>query len=182
MAKHVIARAGMVAFLLTAAPGPAAAQELASSFDQLRVLVKSGDRVRVSDAAGHETKGTIAGLSADRLALLVDGHTVSLTEDDIRVIRRETHASLGTGAKWGFGVGAGFGVLVGLALVEETGAAMVPMASLIYGGLGAGIGVGICAMMPAQHVIYSARGRSTSVLVAPLIAPDRKGVVLSVGF
>ena len=40
------------------------AQELASSFGQLRVLVKPGDQVSLTDRAGQEVRGRIAELSS----------------------------------------------------------------------------------------------------------------------
>ena len=63
----------MVCLLLTAAVPQVEAQELASWFDQLLVLVKPGDTVSVTDGTGRETGGTISALSSSSLELTVDG-------------------------------------------------------------------------------------------------------------
>ena len=60
--------------LLLLLPGATCeAQELAGSFDQLRVLLKAGDKVRVTDSTGQEVRGAIADLSSSSLALLLAG-------------------------------------------------------------------------------------------------------------
>ena len=59
--------------LVAVTASTAAAQELAGSFDQLRVLVKPGDTIRVTDGAGQEARGTIAALTSTSLELLVAG-------------------------------------------------------------------------------------------------------------
>ena len=51
----------------------AAAQEAATSFEQLRRSVKNGDAVTVTDPAGEPLKGQIVDLSASSLTLLVSG-------------------------------------------------------------------------------------------------------------
>lgn len=58
----VFRRAAAVLMILTAGTPSGEAQELAGSFDRLRVLVKVGDRVRITDTARREMSGTIADL------------------------------------------------------------------------------------------------------------------------
>jgi hypothetical protein len=158
----------------------ARAQELAGSFDQLRVLVKPGDTVRVTDSTGQEARGTIATLSSTSLELLVEGNRRSFLETDVQTIRQRRSDPLGNGAKWGFGIGAALGLFGGLALASEydNAAAAVPLMALFYGGLGAGIGVGIDAMISSDQVIFS-RTTATSAQVTPVSAssaPNRRGI------
>src|SRR5262245_60973119 len=90
------------------------AQELAGSFDQLRVLVKTGDRIVVTDDGGLEIRGTITALSRSALVLAVDGTRRTFGDGEIAAIRQRRPDSLANGAKWGFVVGAGLGLMAGL--------------------------------------------------------------------
>jgi len=49
----------------------ASAQEVATSFEQLRSFVKPGDTIYVTGASGHQTKGTLGELSTTSLELLI---------------------------------------------------------------------------------------------------------------
>jgi hypothetical protein len=140
-----------------AAAAPSDAQEItAKSFDQMRMLVKLGDTVTVTETAGDMTTGRLAELTPSSLGLLVHDQQRNLRETDVVVITRHTHANLATGARWGFGVGAVLGLVGGLAVSSEcrSCAGFVPVMTAIYGGMGAGIGVGIAAMTPARPVIF----------------------------
>jgi hypothetical protein len=140
------------------------AQELAGTFDQLRVLVKTGDTVRVTDSHGQELRGPIVELSPSSLALQVAGSRRSLLEHEIVAIHQRRNDSLANGAKWGFLVGAGLGVLGGLTVVREYdggGSALIPMLGLVYGAIGAGAGAGIDAMHTGDQVIFAWRGKAS---------------------
>jgi len=52
----------------------------------------------------------------------------------------------------------------------------------VYGGIGAGIGVAIDAMIRTERTIYDAHARRASVGVAPMVGRTRKGVAVTVGF
>jgi hypothetical protein len=178
-----------LAILLVLVPlviGNADAQEIAGTFDQLRVLVKAGDKVRVVDDAGRETAGTIAELSPASLGLLVRGQRRDLTAAEINTITQRRSDSLANGAKWGFGVGAGLGLLAGLALASEydegDDSALVFFGALIYGGIGAGIGAGVDALISTRQVIYARRAASFRVTVRPLLTRRRQGAMVAVGF
>ena len=160
--------ASRVAFLvLLLAPFATAgqAQELAGSFDQLRVLVKTGDTVRVTDTSGEEVRGAIVGLSSSSLALRVAGAQRTFLEGDIAAIHQRRNDSLANGARWGFAVGAALGVLGGITIASEyegsSGTALIPMLALVYGGIGAGAGAGIDAMHSSQRVIFAWRGKAS---------------------
>ena len=145
--------------MITVAPC-AAAQEIAGSFDQLRVLVKPGDRIRVTDTGGRETLGTIADLGSSSLTLIGANGRRDLSQNDIDTIRQRRSDSVANGAKWGFVVGLGLGALAGAALASGDGnpaAFMVPLVALAYGGLSVGVGVGIDAMISSEQVIYARR-------------------------
>src|SRR5262249_32175539 len=122
----------------------AQAQEIASSFDQLRVLVKPGDTLTLTDEGGKEFKGRLLELSSTSLAVLTGNQRRELTVDEIQRITRPQHGDAGAGAMWGAGVGAGFGVLV-IAMNSPSGrcydcAQWMLFSGLTFGGIGAGLG------------------------------------------
>jgi hypothetical protein len=175
--------------LTLTAPRLVTGQEIAGSMEQLRVLVKRGDQVRVIDVGGLETRGKIVDLSAGTLALLVDGQRREVIADDISTIRQRRSDTLATGAKVGFGIGAGLGLLVALqlaAVYDEVGASAVVAAALGYGALGAGIGVAVDAAITREQVIYAVPQRTAAtgrgVRLRPLLTRARQGVVFSVNF
>ena len=67
--KH-LTMSGVVFLLLCAGGTRVEAQEVASSFDQLAVLVKPGDKITVVDVTGRKTEGRIGKLSRDTLTLV----------------------------------------------------------------------------------------------------------------
>jgi len=174
----------MALVLVTATASMVGAQEVASSFDQLRILVKPKDTVSVTDSSGQEIRGTIAALSSASLELVVDGNRRTFLDSDIRTIRQRRSDSLRNGALWGFGVGTGIGLLGCFSAASESGEfGLVPPCALVYGGMGAGIGVGVDAMIRRTQVIYSKpTGSSARLTVSPVVARERKAVLVSVGF
>jgi ABC-type Fe3+-hydroxamate transport system substrate-binding protein len=175
-----------IVVLLTVAAPMAEAQTLASSFEQLQVLVKSGDTVSVTDSAGREMSGRITSLSPSSLVLLVDGVQRDLSESEVGMVRQRRQDSLGNGAKWGLGIGAGLGLAAGLAIASEYSearGAYIPILALVYGGIGAGVGAGMDALILSNQVIYFKPPRSSArVTVSPLVTPERKGVLFAFGF
>jgi hypothetical protein len=169
-------------------PVAAPAQEVASTLDQLRVLLRPGDTVRVTDDAGQEFRATILELSSTSLALLRSGQRRDLTVDGIQRITRSQHGDLAAGAKWGFGTGAGFGVLMtALAISSYDGrcngcAPYVIAAGAVYGGIGAGIGVAIAAASTHQQLVFNKAGTPLKLTMAPLLSRERQGVLVSLRF
>ena len=151
--------------LLIALPASAGAQDLAGSFEQLRVLVKAGDTVRVTDAAGEEVRGTVTDLSSTSLALKVDGTRRTFLERDVTAVYQRRNDSLANGAKWGFVAGAALGVLGGITIAREyegaSGSSFIPILGIVYGSIGAGAGAGIDAMHRSEQVIFAWRGKAS---------------------
>ena len=161
------------------------AQELAGSFDQLRVLVKTGDTVRVTDTSGQEVRGKVFDVSSSSLAIVTEGQQRTFLERDVAAIRQRRSDSVGNGAKWGLAVGAGLGALAGIAIVSDYGdgaVAVIPVFALLYGGLGAGVGAGIDAMHSSNQVIYARRAAASKVTLRPILTSGRKGVLASLTF
>jgi hypothetical protein len=107
----------------------------------------------------------------------------------VRTVSQQRHASFGTGAKWGFFIGAGLGALSILTAEDDfsdypggkVGFTLFNVAAI--GGWGAGIGVGISALIRGSHVIYASRPTSSAGLtVSPVLCADGKGVAVSLRF
>jgi len=163
--KNVTVAAGLIA--LTAAP--ALAQEKATSLDQLRVLVGRGDAVRVTDVDGHEMKGKIEGLSGSELALRVGDSERRLRESEIWTIRVRKDDPLADGAWKGFAVGGTLGLIVGLSVFREDPSAIALLTGF-YGGMFAGIGVGLDAMFTHDRTIYNSLGAAPAKKVSVRVA------------
>jgi hypothetical protein len=172
-----------------AAPTAVAAQGIATTFQELRLLVRPGDNVTVTDVSGREVSGRITDLSASSLALMADGQPREWRETEVATIRQRRGDSLANGALIGLGIGAGV-TAIGIAIWvnsdtyegEVTGGDAV-LVTAIYGGLGAAIGTGIDALMTRRQVVFEKRSASgIAFQVAPLLTPARTGARLSIGF
>lgn len=193
-------RAGVGMLVLIVLPmvlaPPVSAQDVATSFEQLRALVKPGDTVYVTDASGRRTKGKLGELSAASLELLVrqtqsDGSEkwvpkARLSEGEVRQITRERHDSLWNGALIGLAVGAA-PALISIAINAggirpiEPGAAFQII--MIPGAMGAGIGALIDALIFERWTVYVTPGhRSSRVQVLPLLSKSAAGAQMSVKF
>ena len=164
--------------LLLLATASAEAQEVAGTFHQLRVLVKAGDTLTLTDATGQRLRGKLAELSASSLVLEIAGARRLFQDNDVAIIEKRGADSLKNGALIGLAIGGGlFGPAIGAA-TGDWGFAVV--GGLIYAGIGAGIGVGVDALIEGSRVIYAgAPSRRTTFSIAPILGRSRRGVLLS---
>jgi hypothetical protein len=176
---------GAVILGLLAAASPIEAQQFASTFDQLSVLVKPGDTVSVTDDTGRETRGTIAALSPSSLELMVAGTRQSFLEGQTRTIRHRRSDSLENGALWGVGIGASLGLTTLLDTEDSPAlpAGEAAAATLLFAGLGAALGVGIAAIFRSNDVIFVRSPRaSVKSTVSPFLTGGRAGARVSLRF
>jgi hypothetical protein len=163
----------MLVVLLT----PAAADAQQAS-DASRAPVTQGDRVRITDESGRSITARVAAISGFGLTLQDGNERTEIPYRAIVKIERPRDR-VWDGALAGFGIGAGLG-LIGVAAEENNsrscqpnewfcGASFGPPASavvLMLGGIGAGIGAGVDALIGGKKTLYE-RGRK--VHVAPVI-------------
>ena len=170
----------VVAMLMGASAG---AQELAGTFEQLRVLVKTGDSLTVTDSAGQAVRGKLAKLSASSLVLNVSGTDREFHSIDVNTIEKRGPDSLKNGALIGMGIAGGLAAAASATAIgsSDADASLLVVGILAYSGIGAGIGAGVDALIEGRRVIYAGAGSRTSRLaVAPLITGRRKGLLVSV--
>lgn len=172
--KHALRLTAVV--LLSIAP--AEAQELAGTFDQLRVLVKTGDTLTITAATGSRTQGRLSELTGSSIILNVSGAMRHFQSEDVDTVTKRGSDSLKNGALTGMAIGGGLAALaIGISGVSGEDSGWVALASLVYGGIGAGIGVGVDALIEGDRVIY-AKSTSTTFNISPIVRGRSKGVLL----
>ena len=168
----------LLLFTLAVAVGDGVvAQGTATSFDQLGILVDRGDKVRVTPTTGKPFSGRIIGLSPSELTLRVGDELRILKETDVSKIRHRRQDSLRNGALWGLGAGATTAMVTCGRCHIGPGLAL----AALYGGIGAGIGVGIDALIEGNVTVFEGPGKSRVVL-RPQLTPSHKGATVSIGF
>ena len=174
-------------FLLLCAGGaPVEAQDVASSFDQLRVLVKPGDKISEVDVVGRTADGRIGTLTRDALTLVTEAGLRRLGESDVAQIRQRRDDSLKNGAIIGAVAGAAYFVTAAALLRDSDGGEVIVgtaiVGGVLFAAMGAAAGVGIDALIARQQVIYQKPGGGSGVSLAPLFRHGRRGAAISVRF
>lgn len=179
----------MMLGLCMVVPLAAAAQGIANSYQELRLLVRAGDTVTVTDNGGQQVSGRITDLSASSLALMVDGRPRQFAESEVATISQRRGDSLANGALIGLVIGAALPA-IGLVVAvnrddydDDVSGGEVAAIIAVYGGLGAAVGVGIDALITRRMVIFERRSTSgVTFAIAPLVGPARVAARLSIGF
>jgi hypothetical protein len=165
---------------------PKAASVQAEASD-IRRVVKNEKNVFIVDDQGRKLKGSIGELKADGLVLHVGRDRTDVPYDRIVRIDRRRDGVL-NGALIGFGAGAGLGLLGALAAsTDDSGwgspnpADVARIAPMILGGIGAGIGLGVDALMGRETNLYRREG-ATHISLSPALGRGRRGVAISVAW
>ena len=175
-------RIALVLVAVTATPSLAQAQT-PTSFDRLWLLVNQGDRISVTDRNGRRLQGRLIDLSPTTLSLQMDDGRRELEEAEVSIIRRSRHDSLKNGAIIGFVSGAVLtAILFGDDWCWTCHPAEATLITSVYGAAGAGIGVGVDALVEGSQVVYRARRSARRLSVTPLLSRDRRGLSVSLGF
>lgn len=159
-----------------------------SSFEQLQLLVKPGDKLEVIGTDGISQKGKLESLTPSILRLNTKSGYRDYAQRDALAVRQKRGDSLANGA-W-IGAVSGGGLFGGIAIAYCSGGecqgegGQIAAAAAIYTGMGAAIGVGIDAIFKHPQTIYKQLPQTMlrSVRVTPLVLDRRKGVELKVSF
>ena len=170
----------VILVILIAASAASAAAQTANSFEQLALLVESGDSVTVTASGGREHAGRIIDISASAVALLIDGERHDFDEGHVDAVHqwRRDDPILG-GMLFGMGIGAGIAMR---GFFGDYDLSKVWTLFGVLAGAGAGIGAGVDALVPGRQLIYRSAGSGRRVAVTPLLASNRRGVAVSFGF
>ena len=181
MTKTINARGTLALSFLIAASGTSVDAQTAGSVEQLALLVALGDRVTVTDSAGRERTGRVVDLSPASLGLVIDGMRRDFREARVHTIRQWRPDSLKNGAWFGFAVGAAIGATAFIPKYDIADGYAAMFLGL-YAAAGTGVGVGLDALAPSRQVIYRSTGTARRVTVAPLLAGERRGLAIALGF
>ena len=146
----------------------------------LEAAVLPGMTVWITDADGREEKTRIVGVSGDIVTTSAGDEIRRLRTADVMRVRARHSDSLINGAL----IGAGAAVASGLFVCslgetwENCRDDVGPM--LRIGAIGAGIGIGIDALIRGRRTIYEAG--STRLLAAPIVARRARGLQVSLSF
>jgi hypothetical protein len=169
----------MLTIALVVLPGTASAQ---ASSEDLRNRMKEGQKVAVIDDQGRKVQGRIVDLTPDSLALAAKGGRQEVRYAHIVTIDRVD--DLKNGALIGLAVGVGLFALEAAVAAEDgltlSATGYVAIGAL-YGGLGAGAGTGIDALIGGNRNIYR-RGSGTRISIAPSIGRDRFGAAIGISW
>ena len=181
MRRKFLTLSAMVMLVLFIADS-ALAQQLAGSFDQLRVLVKPGDTLTVTDAAGETVKGRLSGLTSSSISVNVSGQVRQFLNAEVDTIQKRGPDSLKNGALVGLSIGGGLAAMFITAALGagEDGGHWYWVALPAYAGMGAGIGAGVDALIEGRRVIYARTNSRQALSLAPMLGRDRRGIALSV--
>lgn len=178
---------GGALFLLLCAGGTRVeAQGVASSFDQLGVLVKPGDKITIVDVAGREADGRIEKLSRETLTLVTEAGPRQFREVEVARIRQRRGDSLKTGAIIGAVAGTAYFLTMMAILGDSDGGEVIVSRAVVGGvmfaGMGAAAGVGIDALIARRQVIYQKPASENRFSVSPLFGHGRRGAAVTVTF
>jgi hypothetical protein len=84
-----------------AASSIAHAQGIATSFNELRLLVRPGDTLGITSTAGSQVTGKLVDLSSGVLVMRVGEGRQEWREGEVATIRQRRGDSLANGALWG---------------------------------------------------------------------------------
>jgi hypothetical protein len=171
----------VLAAYLVASPVSAQGQRLI-----LGEMVRQGQTVEVIDDHGRQINGKVSTLSTAAVRIVRDGKMTEIPFENIAQIARPAD-SLANGAWIGFASGAAFGAIGALGTTCDydyycfDGPGYAIGSTLIFGAIGAGIGVGVDALIKHNRIIYQ-RDAGAQTRVAPVIGPGLKGAAVSVSW
>ena len=137
-------------------------------------------------ADGARLRGQVTSLSDAGLVVDEDGAPTTIAYDTIVRIEKSSHR-LRNGTLIGMAAGAGFAFTV-LATACDGACSTGEWIGLpaYWAGLGAAAGVGIGALVHAVKkggdVIYDTRRTTTTISLAPILSPTRKGAAFSMSW
>lgn len=183
MSTHLAWRVSVLTLAFVGIAGASQARQIAASFDELRLIVRQGDQVTVTDTGGRQTKGRITHLSASSLALLTRNGEREVVQSEVKTITRRRHGNLGQGAIAGLLVGAALGTAAVVGGDCYCGPAFLFWSAVIMGGAGSGLGVAVSAMTWRNQVVFERpRPSAKTLTVSPMIGGDRAGARLTIGY
>ena len=172
---------------ITEPPARSGSATAQTEADEIRRRVREGQKIVVVDEQGRELRGRIGELKPDALTLLVGRDRTDVSYDRILRIDRPRDG-VSDGAIKGLTVGVVMGLVAGLAAAgDDSGfldfdfSEVATIAVPVLGGIGAGIGLGLDALIRREPNLYR-RPIPTRISLSPVAGRTTRGVVISVSW
>lgn len=175
-------RGVLLAVFVVGTGSAAAAQTARTAGEGLETALAPGRTVWITDSAGREEETRIISHSGDIVTADAGDGIRRLRTTDVARVRVRHSDAVWNGAL----IGAGAAVASGLFLCRVTEPwencrdDVGPM--LRIGAIGAGVGIGIDALIRGRRTIYEAAGGSTRLHVAPIANRHARGLQVSLTF
>lgn len=175
-------RAAPLALLCVLAASPVWAQPSSGTAASLEAALEPGMTTWITDASGREEKARVVSISRGVLTMQFDDAVRELPATDITRVRARRSDSVLNGAL----IGAGAAVAGGLFLCTRTEPwencrdDVGPIVKIA--ALGAGIGIGIDALIRGRKTIYEAGRTSLTVRAEPTVGRGAAGFRVAFGF
>ena len=148
----------------------------------LQAALTPGTTAWITDSSGREEKTRIVSISGDFLTVTVVDSLRRLRFSDVQRIRVRQSDSVMNGALIGAGAVVASGLLMCRAM-EPWDVCRSNVGSILQtAAIGAGIGIGVDALIRPRRTIYDARNGSTRLDAAPLLGRNTAGLQLSLRF
>jgi len=176
--KHI----ALLVLLFASCDSAVSAQTPREAKPNLKTTLIPGMTVWITDSGGREMKVRIVGVSGDFVITTAGDGTRRLRTTDVMRVRARHFDSVLNGAL----IGAGAAVATGLFLCrltepwENCRDDVGPMFRI--GAVGAGIGIGIDALIRGRKTIYEGAPASTQLYAVPLVARRTAGLQVSLSF
>jgi hypothetical protein len=175
--KHAAASAVVFGTLLAASP--VNGQEVATTFEELRRIVKIDESISVTDSAGATHKGKLASLSASSLQLRQgSGPRATFTERDVNNVAAVRRDPVWNGMLIGFAVGATPVALVGGAASARPSEVAAVAAGYGTIGLLTGLLIDVVNKQTTPIYVHPPQSHLSRIRLAPPYSPARIGVQL----
>jgi len=145
----------------------------ASLLEDLALRVNLDDQLRVEDQLGLRTAGRLTRLTADEITLHTDAGEKRFARDAVRQVALRHHP-LRMGVLIGAGAGAAIGAVAACTGPDREECADAP---IIAGAFGAGLGLGVGALIHKTTIVYPEAEKRT--LIVPVISRDTVGIRVS---
>lgn len=148
----------------------------------LESALAPGKTVWITDSSGREEKARVVSLTGDTLTAAVGNEMRRLSASEVTRVRQRRNDSVLNGAL----IGAGVLVTTGLVMCtlmepwENCRDDVGPMLTL--GAIGAGIGMGIDALIRGRETTYTTTAGDAKLQAAPILTGRTKGVRFTVTF
>jgi hypothetical protein len=179
---RTIVIAGVTTVFFASTAPMVSAQTAQDAPRSLNTELSPGTTVWITDSSGREEKSRIVGVSSGIVTIATGGDVRRLDPTDIRRVRARHFDSVLNGAL----IGTGTAVASGLFFCTR----MEPWRNcrddfgpmILTGGIGAGVGIGIDALIRGRKTIYEAPEGSAEFHALPIVGPRTRGIRLSLAF